>query len=258
MKYFNYFEQIADNVHYNSGVGGGDPLEVSLRQSKLIYDLYPKDKPPPSLAVDYGCGVGRTIPTLSILWPNTKFVGVDISIDFLNFCASHSVLSDVDLFYSKANIEHYRQYNSEAQNQKIKLFDRAACNINADFVYAYSVLTHLNEREALGLFADIASLLKPGGVALVSCFVLDSHSVDAINTNSCSPFKFEVKVGSDSDWFEGNLLSPGAFTAFSLNLLDYLCNSSALSVRQFERGSWRMPFGRSFHDMLLVEKRHPI
>lgn len=254
MQFFNYFTDAVKQEQLNNGVGGGDPLEVSLRQSKLIFDLYPKDRPAPSVALDYGCGIGRTIPTLSILWPGTKFVGIDISKDFLNFSASQSVLQNVDLYYANANVQHYYQYNSEPLNERIKLFDRGACNINADFAYAYSVLTHLNRSEAASLLSDISSLLKNGGVALISCFILDSSSIKAINNNTCNPFKFDVKVDADSDWFEGNPASPGAFTAFSLNLLDKLSEESGLVIRQFERGSWRMPFGRSYHDMILVEK----
>lgn len=254
MEYYKYYKEIIDANELNNGVGSGDPLEVSLRQTKLLLDLYPRDHPSPRRVCDFGCGIGRTIPPLRLFWPGAHFSGVDMSADFLKFCSQQHVLAGVDLYWVRKEVKHYKAFNSINYPPIATTFNREL-NLECDFTYAYSILTHLNCDEAAEFLMDAMSTLVIGGLLLISCFILDSQSRVVINNNSAKGFTFTNNINQNEMWFEGVPKSPGAFTAFDLTKLDSLCADSNLMLRTMHRGSWRGFGGNSFHDMILLERQ---
>lgn len=254
MKFLDYYRAVAEAGPLNQGVGGGDPVEVALRQVKLILDLYPSGRPAPSAACDFGCGIGRTLPVLSVFWPGTRFVAIDSSPDFLEFCARQPGLSHVEFQLLETSVAHYSMYRSGSA-QSLKRFDRKSAALNCDFTYSYSVLTHLNVPQAAEFFENLSATLRPGGMAFVSCFLLDADSRSAINDRRLGAgFSFPRKVQADADWFDANPDDPGAFSAFALDRLDDLAGRAGLFLRHVVRGAWRGAPDASLHDLILLEK----
>jgi SAM-dependent methyltransferase len=253
MSIYSFFQSISENQKLNAGVGGSDPLEVGLRQAKLILDLYPVGKPNPSRVCDFGCGIGRSIPVLSIWWPGAKFAGVDISRDFLAFCEKQDALRSVDLYHLEDDVEHYNDFNSLSVSENVRKFDPVSLAKQFDFLYSYSVLTHLNVAEAERYFKNIGQVLAVGGTAMISCFILDDQSRHSIDDNLSPAFVFGTKC-DDLEWFDAVPAQPGAFTAFSLKQLGKMIAANNLVLRTLECGSWRGKGGISLHDMILLEK----
>lgn len=101
------------------------------------------------VVVDLGCGCGRIARWLApeVIGGQGRFAGFDINPDMVGWC--------------DANLP-----GDYGQNQ---LLPPLACPDGAaDLVYAYSVLTHLREATAVRWLEEIARLLRPGGLALLT------------------------------------------------------------------------------------------
>ena len=97
--------------------------------------------------LDFGCGVGRVLRHFSALKGPTIF-GTDYNPSLVAWCRNH--LSFVDC--------------------ELNALDRPLTHPDAslDFVYALSVFTHLSEESHRFWMHEIARILKPGGLILLT------------------------------------------------------------------------------------------
>jgi SAM-dependent methyltransferase len=68
----------------------GAQMDASLKQK--LEDLLPWVVP--GLIVDKGCGTGKLLVELSRIWPQSGFVGVDLSREFLRLCDENTYFSE--------------------------------------------------------------------------------------------------------------------------------------------------------------------
>lgn len=99
--------------------------------------------------LDFGCGAGRIARWLApeVEADGGRFLGFDLNRRLVGWCA--------------ANLP-----GRYAVNRLAPPLDLAASGL--DFVYAFSVLTHLEEPTARAWLAELARVLKPGALALVT------------------------------------------------------------------------------------------
>lgn len=105
--------------------------------------------------LDFGCGSGRIASKLSQKVQINSFVGVDVIPELLDY--AKTVCPPNYVF--KLN-----------QSLKIPVEDG-----KFDFVYAFSVFTHLLQTEIILYTHDIFQKLKPGGLFLFSFLEMDKH-----------------------------------------------------------------------------------
>ena len=98
---------------------------------------------------DLGCGCGRIARWIApdILTSGGDFIGTDINKELVRWC--------------EANLPGRYIRNSLQPPAKIPDGDR-------DVAYAYSVFTHLREPALRAWLAEIARVLRPGGLALLT------------------------------------------------------------------------------------------
>jgi SAM-dependent methyltransferase len=102
------------------------------------------------VVLDWGCGSGRVARhVLPVLAPGADFSGHDIDAFAVDWANRH-----VGPGFHVCGLS--------------PPLDRAAGSV--DLVYAYSVLTHLAEADLRAWTAELARVLRPGGVALVTVF----------------------------------------------------------------------------------------
>ncbi len=77
----------------------GAQMDASLRQK--LDDLVPWVKP--GCIVDQGCGTGKLLVELSTLFPTSRFVGVDLSREFLRLCDANTYGAQ-DLAFIAGNV----------------------------------------------------------------------------------------------------------------------------------------------------------
>lgn len=102
-----------------------------------------------SSILDFGCGCGRVLAGWQgMLDPKVELHGADINEAMVRFC-------QVNIPYAKCFRSNY-------------LPPLALPDKSVDLVYAASVFTHLTEEAAFAWGHEIARLVKPGGIALIS------------------------------------------------------------------------------------------
>ncbi len=105
----------------------------------------------PHTVLDWGCGCGRVLRHLVRLLPEgTRFIGADIDREAIGWCQEHL-----------GSVARFVVNNA---SPPIALVDAA----EVDLLYGVSVLSHLPEPMQDAWLAEIARLLKPGGLALLS------------------------------------------------------------------------------------------
>ena len=125
--------------------------EVGYRNARsILYHLSQIHISPESLSrvLDFGCGCGRSLISISRLLPNADLYGCDIDEEAIGFCKSELKFGN---FYS----------NSETP--PLSYIDDFY-----DLIYGISVFTHLDEDRQFAWLKELGRILKPGGVLLLT------------------------------------------------------------------------------------------
>lgn len=116
----------------------------------------------PLTMLDWGCGCGRVLRHMLRRFPEgTRIIGVDIDVEAIAWCREQ--LGDVARFVCNA---------AEPPIAEV-------AGASVDLRYGVSVLSHLPEPMQDVWLAEIARLLRPGGIALLSVHGPDLLPTDA-------------------------------------------------------------------------------
>jgi SAM-dependent methyltransferase len=131
---------------------------------------------PGSQVLDVGCGIGRMArPLAGFLDEDGRYEGFDVNPVGIGWC---QLRYDQRFRFTLADLYNRRYHPTGAL--KAREFRFPYADDAFDVVLAASVLTHLLEDEASHYLAEIARVLRPGGRALVTFFLLDDDSRAAI------------------------------------------------------------------------------
>jgi SAM-dependent methyltransferase len=124
--------------------------------------------------LDFGCGPGRVLSHVRALVPDARrLVGVDVDPEAIAWAQAHS-----------------RRLTFAPSNARPPLpFGDAEFSL----VYSISVLSHLDEAAQDAWLAELARVLVPGGVALLSIHGVSAHEAfrsGAVQTAWCDPRVF--------------------------------------------------------------------
>ena len=114
--------------------------------------------------LDFGCGCGRTLRWLATRYPNVEFHGVDVDPEAIEWCQQHLQPAR----FLTTNPEPPLPYPSQ----------------HFDFVYCFSVFTHLDESMQDLWLGELARLLKSGGLLFLT--VHGEHAAKALDSEGLS------------------------------------------------------------------------
>lgn len=142
-----------------------------------------------SAVLEIGCGLGRVaFPLRYVLSEAGTYDGFDIcryKIEFLErFHAAHS-----NFRFRWADV-HNTHYNPEGTTRSVD-FRFPYADGSFDLAFAASVYTHLLPDTTAHYFAETARVLRRGGRAVFSCFLLDHYRKGHPRPS-----------GFDNDWFD--------------------------------------------------------
>src|SRR3954452_19621484 len=194
---------------------------------------------PDSRVLDVGSGIGRIArPLTRFLDERGSYEGFDVNPVGVGWCQTRYPerfgFTLADLF----NARYQPHGRHRAAEYRFPYDDDAF-----DVAIASSVLTHLLEDEAAHYLSEIARVLKPGGRALVTFFLLDDESRAAIRDRRAA-------LG---------FLSPEAHVAVLRDDLpeeavayDEAWVREHARVTAVHHGGWRGRPGRSFQDLVVA------
>ncbi len=218
------------------------------------------NKPEGNKVLDIGCGTGLlAIAAEPLLGGDGSYLGLDVMKKDIEFCQSHYPSPPF-------SFKHFDVANSMyAPNQKSTPRPWDLPDSSFDLVTALSVWTHLSERDGDFYFKEINRVLKPGGKAIVTFFLLDDIYYEGLPQRTAAQGRFHMTAQDhwvfdqkayDSEtvlcpkWVE----SPEHCTGVTERGLARLLEGTGLKEVQRYVGNWKERPGVYFQDVLVFQK----
>jgi SAM-dependent methyltransferase len=210
--------------------------------------------------LDVGCGTGLLgIAAEPFLFPKGRYVGLDVSREDIDFCRRHYSAPTYEFVHLDVNNPAY------AAGQKDQARRWPLSDNRFDLVSALSVWTHLNEADASFYFAEVARVLKPGGKAFLTFFLLDDEYEASLPSRSRSPGRYHRTLqsnwvfdrpayGSDAWRYPSGANIPEEAIGVTAAGLERLLAQSTLKLIKHHPGNWKELPGLYFQDILIFQK----
>ncbi len=143
--------------------------------------------------LEIGCGIGRdAIPLTEIVSPPGSYLGIDIVGRSVEWCRAN--ISERHPHFAFVHFDVADQLHNPlgtitTTDTRIPLEDESV-----DRVILWSVITHMFERDIEHYFREFARVLKPDGLILASCFIVDQDILAAARRGRHS-LRFEHSYG---------------------------------------------------------------
>jgi SAM-dependent methyltransferase len=187
-----------------------------------------------STVLEIGCGLGRVaFPLRYVLTQEGSYHGLEIvqeKVDFLNgaFHAAHP-----NFHFTWADINN--TYYNPAGRTRPAEYHFPYFNGEFDLVYAASVFTHMLPENVGRYFTETSRVLKHGGRALFSFFLLDFYRPGQPRPQGFvnSAFNFDHTYGQWGESFATVVPdNPEQMTAFRLDLIESFARAAGLTMAE--------------------------
>jgi ubiquinone/menaquinone biosynthesis C-methylase UbiE len=184
--------------------------------------------------LDVGCGCGKLArPLTTFLNSEGGYDGIDITKEVINWCRER--------YQDYPNFRfHFADLYNERYNPRGVLnatnYRFPFPNNEFDVVFAGSVFTHMVSEEIDNYIAEIARVMKLGGVCLATAFVLDAVSRENVAAGLTSP-KFAYEFESQTCRVD-NPHVPEAAIAYDERFLLDLYDKHGLIIERIVHGEW--------------------
>lgn len=217
--------------------GGVDTFEVISRHHIAVLrkhlGLHWDDN-----VLEIGCGIGRdAIPLTKILTPEATYLGIDIIRPSIEFCQANIAARYPNFTFAHFDVED--KLHNPTGTQEMTNYVLPRPDQSVDKVFGWSVFTHMWERDIRHYLKEFHRVLKPGGRALLTCYVLTPEIIAKAQETNLTKFniRFEHQVNdhcwvNDLEFPLGSIgYSPEAFRS----MVD---NAGLVMERDFLRGAW--------------------
>jgi len=206
--------------------------------------LYPRAK-----VLEIGCGIGRMALPLTQYLTGGAYDGVDVVRDGVEWCGR-----SITPAYGNFHFRHL-DYRNPVYNPDGTLKPGTALPFGAasfDFVIMTSVVTHLDEVATRFYAAEVARLLRPGGRAFLSLFLMTDAARAGCKAGA-SRFAFDPEAPGPA--FEAEPDRPGHAVAFDEAwLMDLFAGHGLRRLRPVAYGAWSGRDSRHYQDLCVLEK----
>jgi SAM-dependent methyltransferase len=231
--------------------------EVGILQSILFHHLGKRTN---SRILDVGCGTGIVgIASEPFLGQDGEYLGIDVSKRAIEFCKKHYPPSR----FTFKHLDVMNRRYAPGQASERTRWDVADESI--DMVTAVSVWTHLSEEDATFYFREIDRVLKPGGKAIITFFLLDRCYHRSLRDRTEMPGEyhafgqsrwiFDVPCSDSQDWFHPQWVEePEDAIGIRPAGIDAMLERTSLRLVNTYGGTWKEMPGVFFQDVLVFEK----
>ncbi len=243
---------------------GGDSYTGWIYQQGFFAALIKAYVPGSSLKiVDFGCGFGKLAPVSTFFThPAGRYLGIDIRQECIDNCRRQYASLPRVAFHRSGD---YNGMYSEARSAELS--SGAAEQAwpvdpgSIDLVVSISVFTHLQERQAHHYMQQIHSVLRPGGIAMLTFHVLDDPPKppkfsSPSKRHLLELFDFRTELPPSRDFFTSSPSCPEDAIAVNAAGLKALIGDRFELVTTL-RGSTTGGEDPFFQDVVILKKRLP-
>ncbi len=228
-------------------VGRGDFVAIGtefLGHYTSVGALYPE-----AHVLDMGCGCGRMALPLSRYLTSGRYDGFDVVPDAIAWCREH-IAPEFPNFHFERVDAYNSFYNPDgsvhAENYRFPYPDQTF-----DFAFASSLFTHLVWAETRNYLAEAKRVLRHGGRAMFTFFLLTPESARLISEGR-SRVLFPVR--SDRCYL-AKADDPAAVVAYADDEVRELFAEAGLTIREIHLGRWPgRTIGLTTQDMIVAER----
>ncbi|MBI2875332.1 MAG: class I SAM-dependent methyltransferase [Candidatus Tectomicrobia bacterium] len=211
--------------------------------------------------LDIGCGTGLlAIASEPFIGDSGKYIGIDVSKEDISFCKKHYLEDN----FSFIHLNVYNQTYASKQNTNKMKWDIS--NESMDMVAALSVFTHFNEDDAIFYFREIDRVLKPGGKAIITFFLLNDTYYQTLQNKSNTRSKyhntrqdawiFDQPCSKSNHWLHPQWVKqPEDAIGVAPVGIESLQQGTRLFLTETYEGNWKEVPGIFFQDILVFQKR---
>jgi SAM-dependent methyltransferase len=217
--------------------GGVDTFEIISRQHiaslRKLIGLTWDDH-----ILEIGCGIGRdAIPLTKILSTSADYLGIDIIKPSIEFCQAN-----ISARYPNFRFVHFDvddKLHNPTGTTKMTDFVLPVADGSIDKVFGWSVFTHMWESDIRHYLAEFRRVLKPGGKALLTCFIITPQVLAKARETNLTQYNLRFEHQWHEDCFVNDLDFPLGAIGYSPEAFKSMVADSGLSMdRDFVRGAW--------------------
>ncbi len=124
--------------------------------------------------LDVGCGTGVMVSELgALIGAGGRYIGFDVHRPSLQWCVRQFAADPRCEFHLAPSDSPYADVRKSGQ---ASVYRFPASSGEVDFILAKSLFTHLLERQARQYLIETARCLRPGRIALLTCFLFEPGS----------------------------------------------------------------------------------
>lgn len=202
--------------------------------------------------LDIGCGTGRVAaPLIERLGPEGSYTGFDVSRRAIDWARKHVADEHGGVRFVHVDLGN-SEYNKAGRLDASK-FPFPAQDDEVDIALATSLYSHLMPEEAAHFLKETGRVLKPGGRALLTAFLMTSDGFERVG-NGNAQMAFEP-LGDHAYTTEPG--TPEEAIAFDEHVfLNWVKTAGLTLARPVQRGAWSdRTLTQALQDTILLEKR---
>ncbi len=205
---------------------------------------------PEERVLDVGCGTGRMAVPLTSYLSDGEYEGFDLMPEAIEWC-QENVTSEYPNFRFQVADVYNKEYNPEG-TRKASEYEFPYEDESFDFVILTSVFTHMLPDEVSNYLSEIERVMKTGGRAIITFFLLNRESLKLIESGmSRIDFRYDFGVYRTKE-----KSMPEAAVAYQETFIRKLCRENGLEIVEPVRyGRWcgREDFLR-YQDIVVIRK----